>query len=1325
MFSADFVCFNEKRALLKQCSLYPEDGPHNICGKINNEFKAYILTDTCKTEEIDQFDLVPAACLLYETAKENGCHHWDFSPAYNFCGKNYGEKYQPHVISNKCSLELAENEFGIYSEKNLERLQPKLDYLYSLISLMDRQFLEEDLSEYISLRPIISNDWDHELTQKLMILMKEVNKEITERSYLKLRTDSLIAIDLVLASHQYMNLLNRVYKLYAFVAHKEESFKKSFNDLNEYNLTVSSKLFHLLLENKTYNGKRVSNNSIEISLTNVDKQNAEYNALKSPHTKEEYAKLISFMGLRENLHNLWGISELKNPELLSRTLPRCEQTLSFQESGIISKFETIKENNTYEYFYEIYIKNIDILNNVLSQIHFVKDLDRKFLDSLYQKLPEYKAQVDSYIDEYNTKELILTEDFEALKEYSYDLWIDSLEKNIKSILIPQDMKKTINEQTQIIMNFVLDTYIEGVLETLQGRYPRVSSATQKEIENMTNTYFSAWKDLQFETLEDITQALFEIQGMQKSVDQKIDERVDTIYEELSKNTHLLESWQNSVKGDSSFLLDIRSSKELLSLLEMRALKNQSSIYKAIIDGDANTQIIQTLIMSIDAEIKKQYPNEMELLSSQNDQALAKIILQKVKELQKTLSENDLQKKNKLKNKSIYVFDKNGTEFHYTELYEVFQDSLLISLDKQKSIFRLNQLMGLEQDIIDKRIDILASKDKVEDLYFLSFDITAKELSYYGLKHKVESHSYTMAEFFDLLSIEFETFGITKEEQLILLNKRLEALANKDILLKFKIERQEKVKKVSYAHKYSSKPSLYESMEFKNRPIIEHMALKVHTGLDRNYLKEMILETLEDAESNITQTLYDFCIADYETNKDAFAKAFNAAKALRESIQKEKKGIYKGTEIEEFEEELSDEFRSTSEFLTEEILEPALMLTGGVALLFLILSPFGLSLGAAIAALGISPLMLTIGNISLLSIIAFTTSVHINENLIKFPAQIKYQEKLVSTQISTQKLASYESILDQISGNQINELITFGLLPLDIFYGVSVFKGVKKDLSIYALESLRNMSGLRGEIQEVSEVGKVIQRTSLKTNIKKRYKSYIQRRKQFLPKWAGDNLLRFSLSRAFLKSDLTIPQFTEKLSHLKKRWMSKLDFYEEIDELTGEQQIKWTLAREEGLDFLKVKSKMNPISYWLKTELKAIKSGNYQEFKRTYGGRTEKLRKLREKALLQEVEQLEHMLSKLKEVTFDQSDFEQILSALKEFKLDELSKLNEYLKFEGSEGFDYVFKEYTKIKQLNSHYQGDNPYIEDLKQERSTYIADPLDIEEDILLFNAFLEKMAR
>ena len=49
---------------------------------------------------------------------------------------------------------------------------------------------------------------------------------------------------------------------------------------------------------------------MEFLIGQQDRQTYELLAINDPHTKKDYAKLVTYLGVRENLTNLWAVQRM-------------------------------------------------------------------------------------------------------------------------------------------------------------------------------------------------------------------------------------------------------------------------------------------------------------------------------------------------------------------------------------------------------------------------------------------------------------------------------------------------------------------------------------------------------------------------------------------------------------------------------------------------------------------------------------------------------------------------------------------------------------------------------------------------------------------------------------------------------------------------------------------------------------------------------------------------------------------------------------------------------------------------------------------------------
>ncbi len=315
------VCMTEIDADAYGCYPLHEDGKAmKWCSdKYGSKFKAYITDNTCSKElaavlrgesydSSEDNELVEAACMTYEQGMENGCQYYDYVAAQRFCAENYGNRYIPFVPDNgKCSLSRASGLRGELSGRYLvQGLSSKMDEVETIMTMIDREGLNP-LGGLESKRPKIGNEFYTDTVQALMARMNTLKKAIYENGQKNVPIKDEKTAQYLKYAFRYLNVLARLYRVYAFVAHENHVALKTYTFENLEYLNLKLKKEHALeiLARANFRAKTIENGkSVEFLIGQQDRQTYELLAINDPHTKKDYAKLVTYLGVRENLTNL-------------------------------------------------------------------------------------------------------------------------------------------------------------------------------------------------------------------------------------------------------------------------------------------------------------------------------------------------------------------------------------------------------------------------------------------------------------------------------------------------------------------------------------------------------------------------------------------------------------------------------------------------------------------------------------------------------------------------------------------------------------------------------------------------------------------------------------------------------------------------------------------------------------------------------------------------------------------------------------------------------------------------------------------------------------
>ena len=203
-------------------------------------------------------------------------------------------------------------------------LKQKFEKLEALLSLLDRRGDLADFQKSSSTRPVKDFDFSAAPMQEALVLIKGINRELYERSFYNVPfiiSDPNIQ-NFILKILDYFKLSGRVYRLYAYHAHQNSAYLKtySFEKLSFLNLKVSKNYALEVLSKVAFKAKTLDENTVSIEFSKGTLQVFEYEALAEPVSEDEYVNLLKFLGLRESLINSWAINKISrvkeniNPE---------------------------------------------------------------------------------------------------------------------------------------------------------------------------------------------------------------------------------------------------------------------------------------------------------------------------------------------------------------------------------------------------------------------------------------------------------------------------------------------------------------------------------------------------------------------------------------------------------------------------------------------------------------------------------------------------------------------------------------------------------------------------------------------------------------------------------------------------------------------------------------------------------------------------------------------------------------------------------------------------------------------------------------------------
>ncbi len=728
------VCLLESDAQLYGCIENKSSQDRSFCqDEFGADYLAYYVSDACRFDLATELsgisykqkpqEKLSVACLRYELANKNNCTLLEYEQAYRFCGQLYGDRYLPFVESAACSVELADSAYGFVPSENLvSDFKAEFEEVETIMTMLDRQGYRDSLMSMVSLRPVIGNEFYTPVMKGLLSKLKVLSAQLEKRSQYKIKYvagDKHIA-DFLSYINRYQQLVARVHKVYAYVAHRNHNAldKYKFANLNFLNLRLHRVFALEILSQVNYKVRTVDENLIEFVQSKQDLQMHEYMALSGPESKEDYGKLIKFLGVRENLINLWAIDRMSQQDILGANTKSCGGFLSLENKADLSKLSLVKENQSYELFYHGYLKIIPKLAQVTHLHALLQDADTIFLKQLIASNKGLAALIQSYVQD--TSEQAITahasEDISILKQAELEDWLSYAEHKLPTLVLPGDDLFDKDAIAQRIVDASFARRLKSLSESFLGMYPFLQDSEQEQISSAFVKYFSAKKGQYGRTLK--RKLLQELRGYgrikqyaQKNLENKVEETVNN----AQKYMHYANA---AVKLTSRKSAELKpaSIEELMWYFESKIAKSYQDLKLTLDHNQTLAKKLSTFFSEVAKKFNEKFlrqvgANKMQLqgTAQERSQYLWQVLLETANgiytengfdlaglaavpmEVQLARSHDELAR-------SPYTLDiyKDGTPVTVSldELYLSFQEKLKVEIPHQYKPSRSQYLMGI-------------------------------------------------------------------------------------------------------------------------------------------------------------------------------------------------------------------------------------------------------------------------------------------------------------------------------------------------------------------------------------------------------------------------------------------------------------------------------------------------------------------------------------------------------------------------------------------------------------------------------------------------------
>ncbi len=511
------VCLTQEDGEFEGCIPTKSSKADKWCSKrYGKDFISFYTTDTCskeiafgyrdqeyKASKREKNKVVEASCMYYEDGVKNSCELYNYEPATKYCLERFGGKFLAFIPSKTCSLSKASALRGEVNSKRLVKgLASSIEEAEALMTMLDKQGVNSSLGGGFYHKELeVNYEFYTNSVLTLLAKMKGIKNTFVDNGKANVKMTGKYVPHYLKYAFRYLSILSRVYKLYAYVAHKNHNVLKtySFKNFEELNLKLKKKYGLEILARVNYKVMTVDEGKyLEFAIGEQDKQTLEYMAMEKPKTKVQYGKLVQYLGVRETLTNHWAVQRLTTSKIPNPAVSECGKGfLSFRpdRNGSMSNSKAMSDLWEYDAFYNSYTKQWDKLVDSSRKVSLLTDSSAAEMN--YYVMTKVKA-LNSYMrnDMYNS----LSSDSEFRSRASEDAPIRVLAENyawdaysndhFSSIVMPSD---GILKKNNIANRIAEDAYrvrVEGIIDNIQGTFPYVSKTGIKGIKRYVESYMN-------------------------------------------------------------------------------------------------------------------------------------------------------------------------------------------------------------------------------------------------------------------------------------------------------------------------------------------------------------------------------------------------------------------------------------------------------------------------------------------------------------------------------------------------------------------------------------------------------------------------------------------------------------------------------------------------------------------------------------------------------------------------------------------------------------------------------------------------------------------
>ena len=652
------------------------------------------------------------ACMSYEQGVKRECAFLDSSEAANLCSRTYGSRYFPfEVDGDKCSLEAASESRGeVSQEKLIEGLASDIEEIETIMTMVDGQGLEGALGIN---NFEVSEEFYTDIVKSLMAKMNMFKKELYKRSHFKVDTKNYEIANFTEFSFRYLSVLARLYRLYSAVAHENHFVLKTydFKNLEYLNLVLAKPHALEVLAVVNYYAKNVNNGKdVELSISQQERQSYEYLSMQSPTTEKDYAKLITFLGLRETVTNLWGIQRMSNKNLGDNEIRSCGNFLSFRpENNLMKESPAYIELLEEDTFRNEYFNRQEELALASREVFLLDDESAIELElHIFNEISEFgdllkKAghTIESVAEQFGPKLV----EAEALYWRAFsELFFPSIVLRGDGVLVKEN----------ILNRIVEDTYAkktEAIVDTFLGSFGWVSDDSVEAAQSKIEKYLDENLKKSFTTrLYNHLDKNFNYKSSQEVAKSKRSKKIEETLK-VAKETAQAAYIANAIREkkldlEKDPILEPASIAELLLLFEQVIKKDFADVDQTMKHNQELSKGFSDFIKEIEVEFENRFPEDMieETTRTERAKALREIAVLKAKSL---IEKYPFIIRNP-KTRNLLLCNEEGT-------IPVFEDGTPAGLTNEELLERINRIrIGQGPMILDSKKVLTESKSSLSN-----------------------------------------------------------------------------------------------------------------------------------------------------------------------------------------------------------------------------------------------------------------------------------------------------------------------------------------------------------------------------------------------------------------------------------------------------------------------------------------------------------------------------------------------------------------------------------------------------------------------------------